>query len=221
MTITPLDIRKQSFGRALRGLDEHEVTAFLELVADRMEELIQESRELKGRLSTMEVQLENYQKIEEALRNALVTAERVARDTKKNADQEVELLLKDADLRAQKAVQSARGILESVRTDLAELTKQRRDFLARYRLLVETQLKMLDLKRVSYEGEEDLRRVEEIQRALFEETQPYGQTGAPEIQPREESENQEPAEERGDREAEGEAPIARASSSPPEEQQPS
>jgi cell division initiation protein len=169
MKISPLDIRKQTFRKSLRGVDEQEVGSFLEMVADQVEELAQENRLLRERMATSDVQLENYRRIEEALRNALVTAEKVARDTKRNADQEVEIRLKDADLRAQKAVQTARGILENLRGDLVELTKQRRDFLARFRMLVETQVKMLDLKRVEHEGEEDLRRLEEIQRALFDD----------------------------------------------------
>jgi len=171
MKISPPDVRKQTFRKVMRGFDPPEVTSFLELLADQLEELVQEKRQLQDRIATMDVQLENYRKIEEALRNALVTAETVARDTKKSADQEVGILMKEAELRAQRAVQSARGILESLRNDLVELSKQRRDFLARFRMLVETQLKMLDLKKVEYEGDEDLRRLDEIQRALFEETE--------------------------------------------------
>jgi len=174
MKISPLDIRKQTFRKALRGLDEQEVGNFLEMVAEEVEGLVQENRDLRDRMNTLEVQVENYRRIEEALRNALVTAEKVARETKSNADQEVELRMKQADLRAQRAIQSARGILEGIRNDLTELAKQRRDFLARFRLLVETQLKMLDLKRVEYEGDEDLRRLDEIQRALFEEIDAEG-----------------------------------------------
>ncbi|MBN1826983.1 MAG: DivIVA domain-containing protein [Candidatus Eisenbacteria bacterium] len=175
MKISPLDIRKQTFRKALRGLDEQEVGGFLEMVAEQVERLVQENRDLRDRMNTLEVQLENYRRIEEALRNALVTAEKVARETKANTDQEVELRMKQADLRAQRTIQSARGILEGVRNDLTDLAKQRRDFLARFRLLVETQLKMLDLKRVEYEGDEDLRRLDEIQRALFDEIEAEGE----------------------------------------------
>ncbi|RPJ45824.1 MAG: DivIVA domain-containing protein [Candidatus Latescibacterota bacterium] len=193
MKISPLDIRKQTFRKSLRGVDEQEVASFLEMVADQVEELAQENRTLRERMGTSEIQLENYRRIEEALRNALVTAEKVARDTKKNADQEVEIRLKDADLRAQKAIQTARGILESMRGDLVDITKQRRDFLARFRMLVETQVKMLDLKRVEYEGEEDVRRLEEIQRALFEDFRTERTTAIPSA-PSEATSGGEPAE---------------------------
>ncbi|NNE09646.1 MAG: DivIVA domain-containing protein, partial [Gemmatimonadetes bacterium] len=102
MKISPLDIRKQMFRKGLRGYDEHEVNAFLERVANEVEDLLQENRGLQDQVGSLETQVENYRKIEEALRNALVTAEKVARETKMNADQEVALTLKDAQVRAQR-----------------------------------------------------------------------------------------------------------------------
>jgi cell division initiation protein len=168
--ISPLDIRKQMFRKGLRGYDEHEVNAFLERVANEVEDLLQESRGLRDQVGSLETQVANYRKIEEALRNALVTAEKVARETKMNADQEVALTLKDAQVRAQRSVEAAREILGSVQRDLLEMAKQRRDYLTRFRLLVETQMKMLDIKQVEFEDEENLRRLEEIQRELFEDS---------------------------------------------------
>lgn len=170
MKISPLDIRKQMFRKSLRGYDEHEVNAFLERVANEVEDLLQENRGLHDQVGSLEVQVENYRKIEEALRNALVTAEKVARETKMNADQEVAITLKDAQVRAQRSVESAREILSSVQRDLLEMAKQRRDYLTRFRLLVETQMKMLDIKQVEFEDGENLRRLEEIQRELFEDS---------------------------------------------------
>lgn len=180
MKISPLDIRKQMFRKSLRGYDEHEVNAFLERVANEVEDLLQENRGRQDQLSSLEIQVENYRKIEEALRNALVTAEKVARETKMNADQEVALTLKDAQVRAQRSVEAAREILGSVQRDLLEMAKQRRDYLTRFRLLVETQMKMLDIKQVEFEDEENLRRLEEIQRELFEDSfdrSPKGEHG--------------------------------------------
>ncbi len=168
MKISALDIRKQVFRKTLRGYDEHEVNAFLELIASQVEDFHHENRTLRDQLSAMDVQVENYQKIEEALRNALVTAEKVARETKQNADKEVEITLRDAQHRAQRSVESARGILGGVQNDLLDLARQRRDYVTRFRLLVETQLRMLDLKQVEFEDEDNLRRLEEIQRELFE-----------------------------------------------------
>ncbi|NNE09561.1 MAG: hypothetical protein HKN20_13455, partial [Gemmatimonadetes bacterium] len=78
---------------------------------------------------------------------------------------------------AQRSVESAREILGSVQRDLLEMAKQRRDYLTRFRLLVETQMKMLDIKQVEFEDEENLRRLEEIQRELFEDSFDRGPEG--------------------------------------------
>jgi len=45
MKISPLDIRKQTFRKALRGLDEQEVGNFLEMVAEEVERLVQEAEQ--------------------------------------------------------------------------------------------------------------------------------------------------------------------------------
>ena len=49
--LTPLDVRKKrgDFGKALRGYDAEEVDAFLELVSERMEELVKENLQLSER----------------------------------------------------------------------------------------------------------------------------------------------------------------------------
>ena len=47
MNLTPLDIRKQSFQRTLRGFDPDEVQAFLEMAAEEFERLTRENIEMK------------------------------------------------------------------------------------------------------------------------------------------------------------------------------
>jgi len=48
MKISPLDIRRQRFKKALRGYDSAEVDAFLEMLADAWEETV-ETREASSR----------------------------------------------------------------------------------------------------------------------------------------------------------------------------
>ena len=49
MKITPLDIRKQSFKKAFRGIDPEEVQAFLEMIAEEFERLNLENLDFKER----------------------------------------------------------------------------------------------------------------------------------------------------------------------------
>ena len=47
MTISPLDVRNQVFKRRVRGFDVDEVRMFLDVVADRMEEMLREKESLE------------------------------------------------------------------------------------------------------------------------------------------------------------------------------
>src|SRR4030042_1714674 len=47
MRITPLDIQQKQFPYKLRGFDDEEVYAFLELIREEMEDLLRENASLK------------------------------------------------------------------------------------------------------------------------------------------------------------------------------
>ncbi|HET6567952.1 MAG TPA: DivIVA domain-containing protein, partial [Rhodothermales bacterium] len=60
MRLTPLDIRKQEFGRGFRGFAEDEVTSFLQMLSNQWEEMLTEQRGLEQKARDAEVKLEHY-----------------------------------------------------------------------------------------------------------------------------------------------------------------
>ena len=75
--LTPLDVRKkkEDFKRAVRGYDTEQVESFLDLAADRLEQLVGEERRLADRVTSLEDQLARYQEREQALNEALLAAQ--------------------------------------------------------------------------------------------------------------------------------------------------
>ena len=70
MKIGPVDIRNHGFvKRAMRGLDEAEVRAYLDLVADGLQEAILETEELRTRIDRLEREVEKYRTLEQSLRD--------------------------------------------------------------------------------------------------------------------------------------------------------
>ena len=58
MKIGPVDIRNHTFSRTkMRGVDEGEVRAYLDLVADRLEETVLEADDLRARIDRLEREL--------------------------------------------------------------------------------------------------------------------------------------------------------------------
>jgi len=138
MRISPQDIRQQQFTvKMFRGFDPQEVDAFLEDVADDYETLLKEVQFLKEQLAAQEERQRGVTELEKALQDTLVTSQRLADELKaaarREADEmrtaakhESELIVREAELRGEKAVEAARADEARIRADMQALKRMRR-----------------------------------------------------------------------------------------------
>ena len=100
MEISPLDVRSQVFKKRFQGCDTDEVKQFLEMVADRMEAILKVKEQLEKENVALKEKVEAYSKMEQTLRDTLLTAQKVGADARVNADQSARNIIKDAELEA-------------------------------------------------------------------------------------------------------------------------
>ncbi len=139
MKMTPLDIRKQTFRRTLRGYDQDEVQAFLEMTAEEFERLNRENIDLKDQETALQSEVARYRKIEQTLLEALQTAQQAAEDVRENARKEAQLIVKEAEVLGNRAVEKARVQIQTIRSEIVVLKNQRDMFVARFQALVQAQ----------------------------------------------------------------------------------
>jgi cell division initiation protein len=140
MRISALDIRQQQFTtRMFRGLDAQEVEAFLEDVAEDYESVVKENALLKEQLAALEERSRNITEHERTLQETLVTTHRLTEEMKQAAKREAEMIVRDAELRGEKAAEAARSEETRLRHELTSLRRLRhqlaeelRGTLARY-----------------------------------------------------------------------------------------
>lgn len=144
MRITPLDVRKQEFRRSVRGFDCDEVRAFLNTTADEYEAVLVDNKQLRERIITQEEKIAEYRNMEKALRDTLMTAERVMQETRNNATREGELIVRDAGVTAQRVLDEARTRTEEMRREILSLYNEKESYLARFRGLAEAQISFID-----------------------------------------------------------------------------
>lgn len=144
MRITPLDIRKQEFRKTMRGLDSEEVYAFLSTVADEYEAVLSDNKNLRERIVELEERLKEYKNIEQNLRNTLLTAEKVTSEAKENARREACLIVREAEVEAEKAAETIRAHTQQLRREILELKKQKDNYLLRLKTLIESHRKVLE-----------------------------------------------------------------------------
>lgn len=127
MKVTPLDLKQQRFKTAIRGFDRDEVTTFLEDAADGFEDAIREQERLRQEVSHLESILAEHRGQERNLRNALLTAQKLADDIRENAQQEGARIVREAEGRADLILQKAQGRLEDVQREIDGLRMKRRE----------------------------------------------------------------------------------------------
>lgn len=144
--LTPLDVRKKKgdFRRAMRGYEASQVDDFLDLVAERMEELVRDNTSLSGRLEGLSDSVAGYRERERAMNDALVSAQQLREEMREQASRESEHLLRDARAEAEQIVGEARRQAHAAAEALRRLQGQRARYLRLFRALVERQLGELD-----------------------------------------------------------------------------
>jgi len=144
MNITPLDITQKRFKKVFRGADAEEVEAFLQLVASEFEGLVRRVNSLEEAGQRKDDELAEHRGRERALQETLVAAQKASEEIREAAHKESEITLADAELQAEKIVQSAHGRFLKVVDDINELKRQRVQFEAGLKTLVESHLKLLE-----------------------------------------------------------------------------
>ena len=145
INITPLDVRKKQggFAKAIRGYATQDVDTFLELVAERLEELVKEVRTLRERTIQLQAQADVQVGRERAVQEALVTAQSLREEIQEQARQEADLFKREADAHAERVLADADRGVEECRAVLDDLERKRAHFLKSLRLLLERELDLI------------------------------------------------------------------------------
>jgi cell division initiation protein len=157
--LTPLDVRKKrgDFRRILRGYDPEEVDTFMDLVAERFEELVRENLSLGEKTEQMSRQLTALEGRERAVQEALVTAQKLREEVgdqsrrdaevlQEQASRMVEVLKAEAETEIQRRLSEAEGLIRERQRALEDLERSRLKFLKSFRGLLEREIDAVDVE---------------------------------------------------------------------------
>ncbi|MDP2983030.1 MAG: DivIVA domain-containing protein [Candidatus Latescibacter sp.] len=160
MNLSPLDIRKHEFKKTFRGFDPDEVMAFLDIVSMEYENLVLQNTMLSEKLVMTENHLKKYREIENTLQEALMSAERVREDTIKNAKNQADLIVREAEIKAASIVEEGRSSLVRLRNTFTELKIHKDTYLAKLKTIVNTQQELF--KQYSFSEEKAFEKAEPV-----------------------------------------------------------
>jgi cell division initiation protein len=143
MTITPLDIQQKQFRTTMRGLDRAEVDHYLNVLANEFEKLNGEVNRLRDDSERSARLIEEYREREQALKETMITAQRVTEEITDNAKKEADIIIGRAELEAEKLIENAQDRLTELLGDIAELKRQRAQFLSQLKGVIDTHNKLI------------------------------------------------------------------------------
>ena len=151
--LTPLEIAHREFRRCFRGLDPVEVRSFLEGVAEHLQGLLKENIVKEERIQKLEIQLETYRGRENELKEILFAVQHMTDEMKDKTQQKADLIIKDAEIKAEALLERAHLTLGRLQGKIGELKRQKALFEARVRAAIKLYQDILDTEVAEETGE--------------------------------------------------------------------
>jgi len=124
--LTPLDIQKRSFSKAINGYSTKEVEEFLALVSATLEKNINEGFDMKERCEQLEREIVKYRAIEKTMSETLLVAKTISEELVTSAQGRAQVICEQAEQEAQQIrfqanvdIEKQRHIQESLKADFS------------------------------------------------------------------------------------------------------
>lgn len=127
---------------------------FLEAIAASLGEKDREIESLKNTVLRMKDEILAHRKRENMIKRTLVHSQQVVEQMKSNAREQAALIVREAELEAEKLLNAAHRRLEQINEDIAELKRQRMQIEAQIRSVIDVHTKLLDV------GDAELKKIE-------------------------------------------------------------
>lgn len=141
--LTSIEIRNQQFDGKMRGYNKEQVDTFLKDVAQSVEALTKENKELKEELDWALKRLDNYEEMQESLNKSILVAQDAADQLKSNSVKEANVIVTDAQNQADMMIREAVSEVNSINHEMRELKKRSRAFKQKLQIMVESQLELI------------------------------------------------------------------------------
>jgi cell division initiation protein len=155
MSLTPVEIRHVALPRRPLGYDRSGVDRLLADIATSFEDVWRDRADLRDEMEHLESELARQREIEEALRNTLLSAERMADELRARAHREADLIVEEARAKAREIAATAESEQERTREEIRRLRTLETDVRAEFRAFLASALDRLEGERVGTHGESD------------------------------------------------------------------
>lgn len=145
MALSPLDVLQKQFGPARKGgYEPDEVHRFLDDVRESWEGALREGARLRDEVRHRDDEIARLRGEQDEIKETLLLARRLSVDLESHARREVDLVLGEARLEAERILATAHEERRALQEDVLRLKAARLQHLTQLRALLEAQGRLLD-----------------------------------------------------------------------------
>jgi len=144
MKYYPAEIANKTFDRKMMGFDPEQVIHFLHIIANQMESLIQDRKNMQEELKNKELELLQFRERDALLKSAITQTTQVSDKIKSEAERECKLIIQDAQQKAEMITRDAKESLRKIYQDISDLKKAKMQFEANLKAMAKAHLELLE-----------------------------------------------------------------------------
>ena len=143
--LTPQEITSKEFGKAVfGGYDMAPVDSFIDAVAKDYADLYKENAVLKNKMKVLVDKIEEYRATEDAMRMALLTAQKMAKEITDEAEKKSRTMVEDAERLAREKIEQYRVEVATEQAKVETAKRETAAFVANLKELLGTQVSFLE-----------------------------------------------------------------------------
>jgi cell division initiation protein len=140
--ISPLDIRNRTFNTKFKGYDPKEVQLFLGRTAEVLNDALLDVKKIKEALWQKNEELENLRAREATLKESMMNAHNMVKSMREQAHKESQIIMAQAEERAEQIVLRAQRQVDNLREELLRLKMEKSSFINKIKSLMNLQLEL-------------------------------------------------------------------------------
>lgn len=144
LKISPLDIYNHEFNKTTFGYSVKQVDDFMEEIGVSYERLFKEVNILQDENEKLKDKVSDQEKMEEKLQKLMLTVQETAREITEQAHREADLIIKKAEIKAERIESNLKKKLNEEYKSLKSLQESRELFKIRIKTMVEAYLELLN-----------------------------------------------------------------------------
>jgi cell division initiation protein len=104
---------------------------------------VRTTKDLRDRIIELETQLADYKNMEKTLQQTLMQAQEASGKSIENSRKEADLIIRDAELKAQQIIEKARTDFSKIKEEISALKARKESVLSRLKILLSSELDLI------------------------------------------------------------------------------